>query len=107
LNSNIRSQIKAENDAAVSSGSGAPFDAGIFVDAMVVSRHFWPMIHGRKFKLHSRAVTCLEQFSSRYSVLKAPRELEWKVNLGLVELDLVFAGVQKRTFRARCVLLQI
>ena len=72
---------------------------GSFVDAMIVSRHFWPTIHGRSFKAHPRAARYLGDFSSKYSVLKAPRELEWKLNLGIVELDLIFGGVQKRAFR--------
>ena len=66
---------------------------------MIVSRHFWPTIHGRSFKIHPRADTYLSQFSTKYSVLKAPRELEWKLNLGMVELDLVFGGEQKHEFR--------
>jgi len=72
---------------------------GSCVDAMVVSRHFWPSIHDRAFKIHPRAATYLSRFSTRYSVLKAPRELEWKLNLGSVEVDLIFGGVQKQTFR--------
>lgn len=95
----MNSQHRPQNiDTATQVDNGAMW-VGSFIDAMIVSRHFWPTIHGRVFKMHPRAATYLSKFSSRYSVLKAPRELDWKLNLGVVELDVVFGGDQKRSFR--------
>jgi len=64
--------------------------AATCVDATIVSHHFWPPLQEEELALHPTMAGRMTDFASAYSVLKNPRKLEWKPQLGLVTLDLEF-----------------
>jgi len=64
--------------------------AATCVDVTIVSHHFWPPLQEEELVLHPSMAGRVGAFASAYSVLKNPRKLEWKPQLGLVMLDLEF-----------------
>ena len=46
-------------------------------------------------QLHPRVSTLLKDFGETYAILKNPRKLDFKAQLGTVQLDLDFSGVSK------------
>eukprot|EP00624_Nannochloropsis_granulata_P001879 evm.model.NODE_19120_length_25721_cov_24.254967.5 len=68
--------------------------AATCVDATMVSHHFWPPLLEEELVLHPKIAGRVAAFASAYSVLKNPRKLEWKPQLGLVTLDLEFDCVE-------------
>ncbi|CAN0530679.1 unnamed protein product, partial [Ectocarpus sp. 8 AP-2014] len=61
----------------------------------MVSQHFWPHLLGEDMRLHPRMQDRLAAFGKAYSVIKNPRLLVWKKQLGVVELNLDFNGVER------------
>jgi anaphase-promoting complex subunit 2 len=61
----------------------------------VVSRHFWPQFKGNEIGLHGKLEEMYDEFAKDYGTLKAPRSLEWKSQLGFVELELEIGGVMR------------
>ncbi|CBN77335.1 Putative subunit of the Anaphase Promoting Complex Putative subunite of the Anaphase Promoting Compl [Ectocarpus siliculosus] len=58
-------------------------------------QHFWPHLLGEDMRLHPRMQDRLAAFGKAYSVIKNPRLLVWKKQLGVVELNLDFNGVER------------
>ena len=56
-----------------------------------MSEHFWPPLQANDgVILHPAAVELLSAYNDTYSLLKKPRQLQWRDQLGLVELELEF-----------------
>eukprot|EP00887_Chlorella_sp_A99_P005758 scaffold1.g5758.t1 len=62
------------------------------LDATIISQLFWPQLPKEDFKLPPQMRSMLDTYGAKYHSLKAPRKLEWKPNLGTVELDLTIGG---------------
>eukprot|EP00904_Undaria_pinnatifida_P000085 jgi/Undpi1/10077/HiC_scaffold_28.g12531.m1 len=65
------------------------------LDAVMVSQHFWPHLLGEDMRLHPSMQDKLAEFSKAYSVIKNPRLLVWKKQLGVVQLTLEFGSVER------------
>ena len=48
----------------------------------MVSQHFWPHLLGEDMRLHPSMQDKLAEFSKAYSVIKNPRLLVWKKQVG-------------------------
>lgn len=53
----------------------------------MVSQHFWPHLLGEDMRLHPAMQKRLEDFSKAYSVVKNPRLLVWKKQVGHVAVS--------------------
>lgn len=73
---------------------------GSVVNATVVSEHFWPSLQDNEgVILHPVAAELLAQYNQTYAVMKKPRELKWREQLGLVDLELEFDDNLVLTFQ--------
>ncbi|GBG30278.1 Anaphase-promoting complex subunit 2 [Hondaea fermentalgiana] len=68
------------------------------METTIISKQFWPTLHGDEINLHPLVKQRMEAIAHEYSVLKNPRQLNWKTNLGMVELELEFDDDQCKTF---------
>ena len=67
------------------------------VDATIVSEHFWPALEPNNgTMLHPSVTKLLETYNDTYSILKQKKQLQWRDQLGLVELELEFPGAEDR-----------
>lgn len=66
--------------------------------AIIVSKQFWPTLHGEELAVHPSVKSVSDRFSHAYHVLKNPRKVVWKYNLGTVMLDLEFDDGQTRSY---------
>lgn len=69
--------------------------SSVFVDATIVSQHFWPLLQSETFPLHPTTAKAVSQFQEAYHVLKNPRTLVWKHSLGSVELAIELNGDER------------
>jgi anaphase-promoting complex subunit 2 len=76
-------------------GDSKPDAANESFSSTIVSRHFWPPFKGEEVELHENLRGMYDDFSRGYSALKAPRSLEWKTQLGFVELEIEIGGVTR------------
>ena len=78
-------------DFPINQGREAAKCQAALVDATVVSEHFWPPLQANDgVILHPAAAELLSAYNDTYSLLKKPRQLQWRDQLGLVELELEF-----------------
>jgi len=93
INVNISKRLSSK---ASSSGAGniEVEDIGV----TIVSKQFWPTLHGEDIKPHPEIQRRMDAFSREYSILKNPRQLSWKTNLGIVELELEFDDGASKNF---------
>lgn len=85
----------------VTENAGGASNVEISIDdfsVIIVSKQFWPTLHGEDLKLHHKVQGIAERFAYSYHVLKNPRQLVWKPNLGTVMLDLEFEDGQTRNY---------
>jgi len=70
------------------------------IDAVIVSQHFWPPLQGGsgEMVLHKDIQKQASTFSEIFSILKAQKSVEWKNQLGTVDIDLEFDGGKVRSF---------
>ncbi len=69
------------------------------VEVTIVSKQFWPTLAaGEDIPVHPDIKKRMDAISREYSVLKNPRQLVWKPNLGLVNIELEFDDGQKKDF---------
>lgn len=105
LNSGIQGKLKADDSNSQLSPTAArtvpmTTDGGSVVNATVVSEHFWPSLQDNEgVILHPVAAELLEQYNQTYSIMKKPRELKWREQLGLVDLELEFENGSNSTFK--------
>ncbi|CAN0290399.1 unnamed protein product, partial [Discosporangium mesarthrocarpum] len=59
------------------------------------NQHFWPPLLGDDMRLHPAMSKTMDEFSEAYSVIKNPRLLVWKKQLGVVQLTLSFENVER------------
>ena len=64
------------------------------LSATIVSQLFWPQLSQEEFNLPSDVSAMLVTYGAKYRSLKAPRKLEWKPNLGSVQLELTIGDQQ-------------
>ncbi|XP_022094921.1 anaphase-promoting complex subunit 2-like [Acanthaster planci] len=57
-------------------------------NAMILSAQFWPNLKEEKLKIPEEIEKAMEDYTKSYQVLKGMRTLNWKTNLGLVNLEL-------------------
>mmetsp|Transcript_17798 Transcript_17798/g.55550 ORF Transcript_17798/g.55550 Transcript_17798/m.55550 type:complete len:671 (-) Transcript_17798:909-2921(-) len=69
-----------------------------FLEATVISQVFWPDLSSRELSVHPRVDSALDAFSTMYSILKTPRKLVWKREIGMAQLELQLGSGQKRLF---------
>ncbi|XP_033643493.1 anaphase-promoting complex subunit 2-like isoform X2 [Asterias rubens] len=81
-NSHIRT-LKTEEDAT-EENPNKDFE----FCAMILSAQFWPNLKEEKLKIPEEIETAMEEYTKSYQVLKGMRTLNWKTNLGLVNLEL-------------------
>ncbi len=82
INANIKKTLRGrgpENNSMVED-----------LDVTIVSKQFWPGLHGEDIQVHPAIQKRMKDVSHEYSVLKNPRSLVWKTNLGLAHLELEF-----------------
>ncbi|KAH9321998.1 hypothetical protein KI387_016637, partial [Taxus chinensis] len=60
------------------------------VDAKILSSCFWPPSQAENIIIPKEVDELLEDFANQFHVLKAPRKIIWKKNLGTVKLKLQF-----------------
>lgn len=58
------------------------------LSVLILSQLFWPQIQTEDFVLPAEIKVMLDTFAHKFHALKAPRVLQWKPNLGLVDLTL-------------------
>ncbi|EFN59544.1 hypothetical protein CHLNCDRAFT_19379, partial [Chlorella variabilis] len=58
------------------------------LSATIVSQLFWPTLPQDEFNLPPEVQAMLATYGAKYRSLKAPRKLQWKPNLGTVQLEL-------------------
>lgn len=58
----------------------------------IVSQLFWPPMQQEEFTLPREVQAMLRTFGHKYHAIKAPRVLQWKPNLGSVELTLTIGA---------------
>ena len=80
VNTTIRDKKQREDGISV--------DESSLLGATVVSRHYWPPFKGEEVELHGRLKEYYDDFSNEYRALKAPRSVEWKPQLGFVEIEI-------------------
>jgi anaphase-promoting complex subunit 2 len=73
-------------------------DAATAVDFTIVSHHFWPPLQEEELQLHPRMAARFEKYGESFSVLKNPRKLDFKQQLGSVHLELDFDNGVSRAF---------
>ncbi len=84
VNTTIRDKKQREDGISV--------DESSLLGATVVSRHYWPPFKGEEVELHGRLKEYYDDFSNEYRALKAPRSVEWKPQLGFVEIEIEIGG---------------
>ncbi|CAI5951627.1 unnamed protein product [Closterium sp. NIES-64] len=62
------------------------------LDATIVSALFWPAFQEESVRLPAPVTKLMEEYSTNYATLKAPRKLQWKANLGCVTIELEFGN---------------
>mmetsp|Transcript_10066 Transcript_10066/g.17694 ORF Transcript_10066/g.17694 Transcript_10066/m.17694 type:complete len:842 (-) Transcript_10066:19-2544(-) len=99
INANIKNTLK-DRGPAVNEVEMAAKDAVLVesLDVTIVSKQCWPTLHGEDIKPHPVINERMNAISHEYSVLKNPRQLVWKTNLGLVHLELEFDDNQVKEF---------
>ncbi|XP_057859859.1 anaphase-promoting complex subunit 2 isoform X2 [Cryptomeria japonica] len=60
------------------------------VDATILSSCFWPTSQAESIIIPKEVDELLEYYANEFHVLKAPRKIIWKKNLGTVKLELQF-----------------
>eukprot|EP01018_Ginkgo_biloba_P025515 Gb_09164 [translate_table: standard] len=60
------------------------------IDATIVSSCFWPPFQAESINIPKEIDQLLDDYAKQYHVLKAPRKIIWKKNLGTVKLELQF-----------------
>lgn len=58
------------------------------VSATIISELFWPDLNGREINLPPDVQKQLKIYSEKFHSQKAPRQLRWKPDLGVVDLDI-------------------
>ncbi|KAI3433290.1 hypothetical protein D9Q98_003109 [Chlorella vulgaris] len=59
------------------------------LSATILSHLFWPPLPQEDFTLPPEVQAMLSTYAAKYRSLKAPRKLQWRPNLGTVQLELV------------------
>ncbi|KAK9116675.1 hypothetical protein Sjap_015622 [Stephania japonica] len=70
-------------------------EAGVSADvvnATIISSNFWPPIQDEPLNVPEVVDQLLADYAERFHVIKTPRKLLWKKNLGAVKLELQFEG---------------
>ncbi|CAI5492277.1 unnamed protein product [Closterium sp. Naga37s-1] len=62
------------------------------LDATIVSALFWPAFQEESVRLPAPVTKLMEEYSTNYATLKAPRKLQWKANLGDGDADAAAAA---------------
>ncbi|XP_038045964.1 anaphase-promoting complex subunit 2-like isoform X2 [Patiria miniata] len=57
-------------------------------NSMILSAQFWPNLKEEKLKIPEEIEKAMEEYTKSYEDLKGMRTLNWKTNLGLVNLEL-------------------
>lgn len=65
----------------------------------VISKEYWPELAEEEIKVPEDVVKKMDWFNQEYCVLKDPRELKFKNNLGIVELDVCFDDGKEVTYK--------
>ena len=66
------------------------------LDFLIISSYFWPIEENEfKFKLPEKLASTFEEYSKRYSIVKASRKLKLHEQLGSVTLTLDFENASK------------
>lgn len=60
------------------------------IDATIVSSCFWPPFQAENINIPSEIDQLLDDYAKQFHVLRAPRKILWKKNLGTVKLELQF-----------------
>lgn len=60
------------------------------IDATIVSSCFWPPFQAENINIPSEIDQLLDDYAKQFHVLRAPRKIMWKKNLGTVKLELQF-----------------
>ena len=109
LNVTVQSKLSDAIEARSSlfAGGTAVFQSSkertALVDVTVVSEHFWPPLQANDgLVLHPLAVEMMSAYNATYSVLKKPRQLQWRDQLGLVDLELEFSQPLRRRREDTC-----
>mmetsp|Transcript_7225 Transcript_7225/g.11973 ORF Transcript_7225/g.11973 Transcript_7225/m.11973 type:complete len:739 (+) Transcript_7225:1-2217(+) len=99
INSNIKNTLanKSQRSMASSDDSSDRIELEA-MEATIISKQFWPTLHGDDIKPHPVINKRMEAIAHEYAVLKNPRQLNWKSNLGMVSLELEFDNNQTKTF---------
>lgn len=58
------------------------------VSATIISELFWPDLNAKEIKLPADVQKQLKIYSEKFHFQKAPRQLRWKPDLGVVDLDI-------------------
>uniref|UniRef100_A0A7S2SKH5 Anaphase-promoting complex subunit 2 n=1 Tax=Mucochytrium quahogii TaxID=96639 RepID=A0A7S2SKH5_9STRA len=96
INKSIKTTLQNKRSTSARVGSNAvEIDS---IEVTIVSKQFWPTLHGEDIEPHPDIKKKMSAISHEYSVLKNPRQLVWKSNLGIVQLELEFDEGQKKTF---------
>jgi len=64
---------------------------GVYLSSIIITRLCWPPLQEEEVVLPPRIQAVMDLYNDQYHVLKVPRKLQWKSNLGAVDVDLVFA----------------
>ena len=95
INANIKPTIASKLKDQDTDFSSAQLHS---MEVTIVSKQFWPTLHGQDIELHPLIQNRMKVIAHEYSVLKNPRQLVWKTNLGMVHLELEFNGGQTKEF---------
>lgn len=84
INANVRT-VSNTSTPLKHCGQLVPIDT---LSVSIMSQLFWPQLQSEEFVLPPHIKDMLDTFAHKYHALKAPRVLQWKPSLGLVDLSL-------------------
>lgn len=58
------------------------------MNAIILSKQFWPVFKDEKLQLHEKITEQLERFTKGFETLKGNRTLTWMSHLGLVDIEI-------------------
>jgi len=66
-------------------------EEGCYLSATIITRLCWPTLPEEEIVMPDRIAAIMNLYNDQYHMLKAPRKVTWKPNMGSVDVELSFA----------------